>query len=203
MAKEKPGELISIDEVKRWFRRALIRERQAVPASNRERWSNAAARHFLRSSYYRHARVVALFIGYGSEIITDKFIDRAWKDGKKVLLPITSRGFDRPFFALFQKGDKLERSKRGPFELVRKKAAFPFGSIDLVVVPGLAYDRDGFRLGYGGGVYDRILAKTPRAHHMGLFFSAQFMPVLPRANHDRKMTSILTEKGVQSPPCRS
>lgn len=203
MAKEKSGEIISLGDVKRWFRRALIRQRQSISAANRKKWSKAAVRHLLKTSYYKKAKVIASFIGFGSEVITDGLIEQAWKDGKKVLIPITSRGLDRPFFALFQRGDRLQQTTQGPFELVRKKAAFPFGSIHLVIVPGLGFDRDGYRLGYGGGVYDRILKKTPRAKHIGLFFAQQFIPVLPRGKHDKKMTSILTEKGVQSPPWRS
>ncbi len=203
MAKEKPGEVIPIDEVKRWFRRALIRERQAIPYRQRSDWSRAIVRHLLKTSYYKRAKVIASFIGFGSEVVTHGLIEQAWKDGKKVLIPVTSRGFDKPFFAVFQKGDELKKTHYGPFEFVKKKAAFPFGSIDLVLVPGLGFDRDGFRLGYGGGVYDRILKKTPRAKHVGLFYCNQYYPVLPRGVHDKKMTSILTEKGVQSGPCRS
>lgn len=196
MAKEKSLELTPLEESKRWLRRYLIRRRQAIPEKFRRRWSKQAVEKLLRSPYYKKAKVVATFLSFGSEIMTDGLVQHAWKQGKKVLVPMTTDGFDMPFFVTFQRGDKLKKTPHGPFELIEKKKPFPFHSIDLVILPGLGFDANGFRLGYGGGVYDRILAKTPQAKHIGIFYGAQFMPVLPRGKHDRKMHAIVTEQRV-------
>ena len=147
-----------------------------------------------REKNYKKSKSIALFLGFSSEIITDSLIKHAWKEKKNVLLPITSQGFHKPFFALFHKGDRLKRTSFGPMELVKKKKPFNFRSIDLVVIPGLGFDERGYRLGYGGGVYDRILKKTPRAKHVGLFFSCQFLPKLPTGRHDKSMDAIVTER---------
>ncbi len=196
MAKEKPRELTPLLEAKRWLRRYLVRRRQAISAAERRRWSRQAAENLIRSSYYKKADVVAAFVGFGSEIDTRYLINDAWKRGKKVVIPATADGFHRPFFAIFHKNDRLTVTPHGPFEHAERKNSFPFSSIDLVVLPGLGYDSNGFRLGYGGGVYDRFLEKTPRATHIGLFFSNQFVPVIPREKHDRKMHAIVTEKRI-------
>jgi 5-formyltetrahydrofolate cyclo-ligase len=81
-------------------------------------------------------------------------------------------------------------------ELVRPRKPFGLRQIDLVLVPGLAFDRNGYRMGYGGGVYDRLLSRTPQARHIGLFFSQQFVHALPKESFDQKMDIVLTEKGI-------
>ncbi|MCG3203836.1 MAG: putative protein YqgN [Elusimicrobia bacterium] len=196
MAESKPFDLIPVYDVKRFLRRLLVRRRQQINSKDRLRWSQRAVKNLINSSYYTRAKVIAAFIGFGSEIITDGLIAQCWKDGKKVLIPISSEGFGRPFFALFQKGDSLKKTPQGPFELIQKKNPFPFRSVDLVLVPGLGFDKRGHRLGYGGGVYDRILAKTPQAQHVGFYFSLQELTVIPMENHDKKMDAIVTEKGL-------
>lgn len=164
--------------------------------TERRRLSARIGRHLTRSADFRRAKAVALFIGFGSEVATEAIIREAWRTGKNVLIPMTSLGFNRPFFALFRKGDRLVRTSYGPLELVEKTVPVNMRTIDLVVVPGLGYDDDGYRLGYGGGVYDRLLAQTPGARHVGLFFSGQRVHAIPKGRHDHPMTAIVTENGL-------
>ncbi len=191
--------IIPVSEAKRWLRRCLIRLRQSLPASERKRASRRAVAALLRSSLYRRSKTIAVFVSFGSEIETRLLVERAWADQKNVLLPITRHGFHSPHFALFRPDDSLAATRHGHHEHVKTTTPFHFGRIDLVVVPGLAFDDAGFRLGYGGGVYDRLLAQTPRAHHVGLFFSSQRLHRLPRNRHDHPMTAIVTERGVFVP----
>lgn len=185
-----------IVEAKRWLRRACVQVRQSVGANELKRASTLAAKRLLALPEYRKATTVAAFINFGSEIQTETFIRQAWKDGKNVVIPMCERGLDNPYFALFRRGDKLAKTAKGPFELVERSGAFPMRSIDFVVVPGLAYDSRLHRLGYGGGVYDRLLAKTPKAFHVGLFLDVQKLELLPVSGHDRALGAIVTEKRV-------
>ncbi len=195
MAKKEPS---SIDHLsaKRWLRKFLIKERQAIPASARKKMSALIVKRLVSHSIFKKSQVVASFVGFGSEVITDGIIEHAWKMKKQVLIPIVSQGFDRPYFALFRKGDALQKTTYGPLELAQKKKSFKFNSIDLVLVPGLGFDRFGYRLGYGGGVYDRILKQTSHATHVGLFFSDQKLPILPREKHDQTLQIVITEEGL-------
>lgn len=199
MAQKKSNRVISIEEAKRWLRRDLIRRRQSISLARRKAWSRAAVNRLVRTTLYKKSNNIALFLGFSSEILTDSLVKHAWKEGKSVLLPITSQGFHKPFFALFRKGDRLQRTSFGPSELVEKKKPFNFRSIELVVIPGLGFDENGYRLGYGGGVYDRILKKTRQAKHVGLFFSTQKLVAVPRDRHDHKMQMIVTERSVILP----
>lgn len=184
-------------EAKRWLRRCLVRQRQALGTHHRKSASRSIMKALIATPAYRRAKVVASYIGFGSEVQTDGLIEHAWRSGKKVLVPVSSRGFRRPHFVLFSKGDRLAPTRFGPMELVEKKKPFDFRRIDLVIVPGLAFDDQGHRLGYGGGVYDRMLAKAARSTRIGLFFSDQRMARLPSEAHDRRLHAVVTERGAE------
>jgi len=192
---EKQPRVTPAGEAKRWLRRYLVRQRQSVAGVKAKRLSARIAGAFIRSALYRKAKAIALFVPFGSEVQTEAIIRDAWKRGKDVLIPMTSLGFAKPYFALFRHGDKLVKTSYGPLELVENVRAFDFRRIDVVVVPGLGFDRDGHRLGYGGGVYDRLLKKTPRAAHVGVFFGVQRVERLPREAHDHPLKAIVTEDG--------
>jgi 5-formyltetrahydrofolate cyclo-ligase len=194
MAKKEPGALIG--DAKRWLRRVCSRARQSLPRGERARLSAAATRRLLSAPEYRRAKTLATFVSFGSEIDTRALIERAWKDGKRVLIPVCNQGFERSYFAPYHRGDALIATAHGPSELVEKRDAAPLSSIDLVVVPGLAFDDRLHRLGYGGGVYDRLLAKTKRAAHLGLFFEIQQLDRLPVSKHDVALRAIATEKRI-------
>lgn len=197
MAK-KESLLMTNADAKRWLRAYLIKKRQSLGPERQKKLSRAIVRHVLRSREFRQAKVIATYIGFASEVLTNGLIKAAWRRGQRLLIPITRSGFDAPFFALLKKNDWLQKTAYGPFELVEKKKPFDFRTIDLVIVPGLGVDGGGYRLGYGGGVYDRLLEKTPRAKHIGLFFGIQRLNKIPRASHDRPLRRVCTEKGCET-----
>jgi 5-formyltetrahydrofolate cyclo-ligase len=194
MGKEDSKELVTLQDMKMWLRRYLVRQRQLVKKQDQIKWSRQIQNKILRMPEFKKAKYIATFLGFASEVITDEFVEKAWQKGKKVLIPITDLGLHKSYFALFQKGDRLKKSPLGPMELLKSKKPFNFKKIDLVLVPGLGFDKRGYRLGYGGGVYDRILVKTPQAKHIGLFFSFQQVKQLPLERHDRPLHAIVTEK---------
>jgi 5-formyltetrahydrofolate cyclo-ligase len=75
----------------------------------------------------------------------------------------------------------------------------PMTDLDCVFVPGMAFDHEGGRLGRGGGFYDSFLGLAPeKLHSVGLFFSGQKIPFVPREAHDQALRSVITEDGFQS-----
>jgi len=66
-------------------------------------------------------------------------------------------------------------------------------SLDVVVVPGVAFDPDGNRIGYGGGYYDRFLIQVPRAWRIGVCYDLQLIKEVPRADHDVPVDAVVTE----------
>jgi 5-formyltetrahydrofolate cyclo-ligase len=200
MAKKESGLSFSRDQAKRWLRGACSRARQAVPLRDRKRWSAQATERFLSLPEYRRAETVAVFLTFGSEIETLLLIGQAWHDGKRVLIPMCDRGFSKPYFAPLRPEDRLVKTPQGPLELATKGQPFRGSAIDLILVPGLAFDRQLNRLGYGGGVYDRLLAQSRRASHIGFFWNLQQLDHVPVSAHDVALDGIVTETRVLRPP---
>ncbi len=182
-------------ESKKWLRAHMTRVRRSIKPKDRNTWSRSAVQHLLKSPLYKKSKSIAVFLSFASEVQTKDLIMRAWRDRKTVVIPITWEGLRKPFFAVYKKGDALEKSKYGPMELKNPTKPFQFHQLDLVVVPGLAFDKEGHRLGYGGGTYDALLTKTRRARPVGLFFSNQELNRLPREGHDKPLVAVSTEKG--------
>lgn len=120
--------------------------------------------------------------------------DRLATRGHALLLPRVQ--YDRLVFHHWQKGDALELRGRveEPYE------AAPVGTPDVLFVPLLAFDADGFRLGYGGGHYDRALAALRANGHalaVGIAYAGQEMDRLPHEAHDEPLDMVITEREIR------
>jgi 5-formyltetrahydrofolate cyclo-ligase len=104
---------------------------------------------------------------------------------------------DRLEFHLVPKGEILAQGRYGIHEPL---ANWPLVRPALLLVPLLAYDNQGYRLGYGGGYYDRVLATLPGARAIGIAYSGQAMDKLPHDCHDHPLQAVLTEEGLREFP---
>ena len=183
---------------KRELRRAAAAARDAV----RERSSAAAAAcaHLSALAPYRSAEAVLWYVSMPAELATSPAIEAALAEGKRVVVPWCD-GDDLGLWRL-ESVSELEPgtwgipepppSRRGEPERLTAPEA-----IDLVVVPGLAFDRRGRRLGHGKGYYDRLLARTP-AVRAGLCYDAQVFPEVPAGPRDAVMDWLVTERGARA-----
>ena len=136
------------------------------------------------------------YVSAGSEVETRKLLQTAFKQGKKLAVPLGD--LLRPVEALSELSDLdhlVEGALKGIFEPAPKhQKKIAASKIDYVLVPGVAFDRRGGRLGMGGGFYDRLLPHIPGAVFVGLTFSAQVVTGrLPSEAHDMKVHSVVTE----------
>lgn len=192
MAKKQSRSKI-IKASKNWLRLYLMNQRKSMSQNQRTIHSRKVKQILQRSPLLKSAKVVAIYISFGSEVQTWPLIKWCWKKGKQVVIPMVDRGFEKPYFSLFEKGDRLIKSKFGPRELQDIKPAFPFKKIKLVLTPGLGFDEFGYRIGFGAGVYDRLIPKTKNAKHVGLFFENQGLFRIPFEPHDHQLEFICTE----------
>lgn len=183
-------------ELKSWLRTYSLIRRKSVSLKEQQRASRDIASRLVKLSDFKKAKVVAVYLSFGSEVLTDTLIKKAWSQNKSILIPDTHRGFRQAFFAEYLPGDRLKKTYFGAYELDGHNTPFVNKKIDLVLVPGLAFDRKGYRLGYGGGVYDRYIDQTPHARHIGLFFSFQALSQIPRCQHDHALDLVITEKQI-------
>jgi 5-formyltetrahydrofolate cyclo-ligase len=167
--------------------------RDALPPEDRER--AAAAIHdraLAEIARVGPAATVMAFWSFGSEVPTAPLIERLSLRGDRVALP---RIVDGDLEArLYRPGDPVTETPFGAREPEGGSVLDP-GDIDVVLTPGLGFDRRGYRVGYGKGYYDRFLARTgPPTRHMALCFALQVVEAVPAASFDLPVDVIVTEE---------
>lgn len=174
------------------IRAAMLARRAALEPGEREARSAAIAERLYRTPAWAAARTVHAYVGIDAEVATGPILDAARAAGKRVACPrVVRRPPGLASHAIAGPGDLVE-GPRGLLEPLAECALVEPGEIDLVLVPGLAFDRSGGRIGYGAGYYDRFLATTP-AERVGLAFSLQVVDRVPREEHDVDVDRIVTE----------
>ena len=145
----------------------------------------------------RDSKVILLYASLPTEVPTDEIAAEAWKRGIEVTYP---RCLPPDSLSLHRVGDFAELEGAGSFG-IREPAPTcrltNLEEIDVAVLPGLAWDRSGTRLGRGAGYYDRLLAERRfRAHRLGLFFALQEFPSIPADEWDQKLDAVVTEREI-------
>jgi len=179
---------------KRQLRRAARRRRAELPAPWRAEASRAIARRLQAHPAWASAQVVALFHSIGAEVDTSELREGVRHAGKRLALPVVV-GREQPLrFRDATAPDTL--LSPGPFGVMEPgegAAEVDLERLDLVVLPGLAFDRRGGRLGYGGGYYDRTLQGTHAVRWM-VAFSEQEVERVPMRPHDQVLDGVITER---------
>jgi len=155
---------------------------------------------FISSPEFRASGYLALYSGFRGEVSTDLIAEQARGEGKSLAYPKVM-GHNPPHLAFFAVGSP-GRLSPGAFGILEPdgealaRGELDLKAVDCIVVPGVAFDRYGTRLGYGKGFYDRRLAKAS-CDIVALAYGFQVMDAaLPRQPHDEKMDMIVTEKEV-------
>lgn len=160
-----------------------------------------AQQRLLDAPCWRNARSVALYVALKGELATDRLLDAAWKSGRAVWLPRVRPG--EPGRMEFVACAGAAQLRPGPFGLREPKDDLPglgpeeAGKAfrpDLLVLPGLAFDRRGGRLGFGGGYYDRFLDSAWVCPRVGLCFAFQVIKNLPLQQWDQRVHYLCTEE---------
>lgn len=156
-----------------------------------------AARNFLDTITVNSSKVVSLFIPIGSELNTRPLIDALAARSVKCLLPVIV-GKDKPLvFREWQQGEPLVT---GGFNTLQPGENAPVAVPDIVVTPLLAFDENGFRMGYGGGYFDRTLAALRERGpcvFVGYAYEGQRVDRVVTDVHDQKLDWVVTEKIVR------
>ncbi len=180
-----------IEEAKRDLRAAQADAAGAVDAAAATRAGEAAARALAADARWRKSARIGLFASTRGEPDTRPLFDAAIAAGREVLLPRCHTRVTMEF-APVTAWDELRPGRYGLLEPTRDAVAAPWSSDDLVIVPGLAFDRRGGRLGRGGGHYDRSFGAAPKGAPwlLGLGFSFQLVGEVPMDEHDRLLDGV-------------
>jgi 5-formyltetrahydrofolate cyclo-ligase len=188
------------------LRRQFRKQRRALPARLQSAHSEAIARHFSRSLLPLGHRRIGVFISADGEPDTLPLIDALWSMGKQVCLPVVRSFSKRLEFYGFDPQTELVPGAFGIPVPAADSPHTPLLALDLLLMPLVAFDRHGTRLGMGGGFYDRTLCTLPsrlRPRLIGLAHSLQYSAAeLPHAWNDVSLDAVITERGVRlfTPP---
>ncbi|MGD0836608.1 MAG: 5-formyltetrahydrofolate cyclo-ligase [Polyangia bacterium] len=195
---------LSLREEKRALRRAMAEQRDALSAAQREELVTQATARFLSLPEVRGASVLAGFISTRSEVDTAPLLGELGRRGVDVVLPRVSTGLIPPrlrFHRVAQPSD-LVFGIFGLLEPSSQCQEVSAHAIDVFMVPGLAFDRRGARVGYGGGYYDELAAYV-RAHpdataarFIGFAYDFQLVDVCPAGEWDVPLDCVVTDDRV-------
>ena len=184
---------MGMEEKDAW--RARMRRRlDALPPETRRREAEAVTAHVLRWAVYRRARTVMLYVPLPGELDTCALLTDVLAAGKVLALPRCGQAGAMDAVPV-DDWRALQPGRFGLREPSPQRAAMPPGAIDLILVPGLAFDARGHRLGHGAGYYDRFLRGTA-AVTAGLAYQAQSVPELPVQAHDVALHYCVTAQGI-------
>lgn len=185
-------------ERKRELRGAILKPRDALSADEIAARSAAAGKRLLSLSEVSAARLILFFVSFGSEIDTVPMISRSLAAGKRIAVPRVERRARKlmPYEVRDLQSD-LEPGAYGILEPKPDRPPARLDEIDVVIVPAVAWDEEGFRVGYGAGYYDRFLPEVPQAVRIGLGFELQVRSDVPRGPNDLPVDILVTEAAVR------
>ena len=181
---------------KNLIRQKVLRQRRKLSPLKKSQAESLMLESLLNWKVFKKAGVIHTYISMPDEPNTRSIIEHCWSSGKKVAVPLVLpytfdlvhteiKSFDSLISGMYgiQEPSPERRIKMNP------------KIFDLVIVPGVAFDRQGGRLGHGKGYYDRFLEHT-RAFRLGLTFNFQLLETVPTELHDVTMNAILSESGI-------
>jgi 5-formyltetrahydrofolate cyclo-ligase len=178
------------------LRREITSRRDCIPGPVRAIKDEAICERFVSLPAYKKARSLLLFASFRSEVSTTPIIRHALNDGKRVCLPRVNRA-ERKLDLFYINGiEDLESGYMGipePVEAPERKVS-P-GEMDLIMMPGIAFDSEGGRLGYGGGYYDRLIGGMERRPPLvAVAYEEQILEKIPVEEHDIRVDVIITDR---------
>jgi 5-formyltetrahydrofolate cyclo-ligase len=182
------------------IRHDLISKRSTLSPEEVNKTSKEITKNLLRLRRFRNARRVVLYFPIKNEVNTEGIFRSAREFSKEIYFPCIEGSLLE--FRRVSDLDELEPGNFGIPEPSRDSAKVEIMDIDLVIIPGVAFDRFGRRLGYGGGYYDRVLFKIDNKRRIGLAYNFQVLDSIPVEASDEEVGLIVTEAGVILPKRR-
>lgn len=180
---------------KKEFRDQYKNLRNHMPPEQVQDLSQRICRGILESNVYRKAERIYAYYPLGNEADIRPVIADAWAQGKRVALPRVN-GREMSYFEIHD----FSELKSGAFGVMEPDPERKESSVEwpraLVLTPGVAFDRSGNRMGYGGGYYDRYFGHRKDCTMLGVAYELQIAEKIPVGEYDRAMDGIVTEQGI-------
>ena len=177
--------------MKKALRKQVLQELKSLSKEEKQSMNDWLTDQFFQHPFYKEAKTIATYLSFPHEFQTAKLIEQAQKGGKTILIPKTyPQG--KMDFVLYEP-EKLERNSFGLLEPQGDFTILEPSQIDLIHVPGLAFNPSRYRVGYGGGYYDRYLEQFS-GHSISTIYPCQIQDFHPDS-HDIPVEEVLIYEG--------
>ena len=193
MLKSSPQEIL---EEKKRIRQDMLAKLHSQKLEERVFKSQEIKRRLFQDSLFKGSRTIMLYVSKDYEVDTRGMIEEAFKTGKKIVVPLTD-----PIKKRLIPAEIIDREapfEKGPYGIDEPEKAHTKAvnlmDIDMIIVPGIAFDRDGNRIGHGGGYFDRFLKDLPKdIPTVGLAFKFQLLQRIKTLLWDIPVSRVITE----------
>ena len=179
--------------MKSQLKETILKKRNSLLREELIEKSKKIKNTLLNLAHYKKSKTVMFFVSFNSEVDTHEMIKEALKN-KSVVVPKVAQGEIEPS-VIIDFDNLVSSGKFGILEPI-EAMKIAYKNIDLILVPGIAFDLHGHRIGYGFGYYDRFLKKVPKALKIGLCFDFQIVEKIPNHEHDVPVDLIVTDERV-------
>jgi 5-formyltetrahydrofolate cyclo-ligase len=179
------------------IRKYILNKKENLSENEKKDLDELIFNNIINCPWFLEAKVIFSYVSFEKEVDTHRIIKHAFSLGKKVCVPkVISRA--KGMKALYIESlEELTKGKMGILEPSESKEALAIDDIDMAIVPGVAFDNSGGRLGYGGGFYDRFFIDA-KVKKIALAYEFQILKAVPKEKHDILMDKIITEKTLRN-----
>ncbi len=183
-------------EPKKTLREIYLRLRKEIDTEEKKQLDEEIAQRFLKSSLYQLSNNIMTYVSINFEVDTRMIIEQAFKDGKNVFVPYCTKEKGVMEFYKIDSLDELTETKFGTLEPEpNQEKKYKPEEFTICLVPGLIFDKKGYRIGYGGGYYDRYLSENDLLT-LGLIYDKFVVDNVLRDDLDIKVKMYLTDKKI-------
>jgi len=182
---------------KKELRRIYKKKRNSITGYELEILSNNAIANLINTQYYKDCFYVFVYINANNELITKDFIKKVWNDKKTVAVPVITKNAHEMLFVKIDSFDNLNKNKFGIYEPeIKDKNIIKSNENTLLIVPGLVFGKNKYRIGYGGGYYDKFINENKTLKNIGICFDFQIIEFVPNDENDMKLDLIISDKKI-------
>lgn len=173
------------------LRKNILLKRDSLSPREIQEKSKRIFEKLERCQEFKNAKKIFVYLNFGTEVETLKFIKKYWNIKDFYIPKIVGKEM---YLLKFTEKTILQKSNFGVLEPQTNE--YYEGDVDLVITPGVAFDKKGNRLGYGKGYYDRYFSNSFGSYKVGVCYSDVLIDALPTEQHDKKVDIVITEKEI-------
>lgn len=183
--------------MKHLLRKKLIEKRKSLSKEQVFEKSERIQQRLFNLDEFKNSSTILFYVSYDNEVFTHNMIKESISLRKKVIVPISVIK-DRTL--LLSRLERFQNLQVGSYGILEPRPdtikKTPIDKIDIMIVPGVGFDRSGHRIGHGKGYYDNLLKISKNHLHIGLAFECQIVDQIPIESHDLPVKRIITEKRI-------